>query len=109
MKTFETKAKEAKIVEFALDGREMTFTTPKRAGLIASVVNNIGLDGRAVDTDSTRDLLNWIGEGLSEEDAEHILGRLKDPADDFDLADVNEIAKHLLAQSSNRPTRRRQG
>ncbi|MCA1806659.1 MAG: hypothetical protein LC687_02175 [Actinobacteria bacterium] len=109
MKAFETKAKEAKIVEFDLDGREMVFTTPKRAGLIASVVNNVGLDSRNLDTDSTRDLLNWLGEGLSEEDAEYILDRLKDPDDDFDLADINEIAKYLLSQGSNRPTRRRRG
>lgn len=108
-KVFETKKKEAKIVEFELDGREMVFTTPKRAGLIASVVNNVGLDARNLDTDSTRDLLNWLGEGLSEEDGDWILGRLTDPDDDFDLEDINELAKYILGQSSNRPTRRRRG
>lgn len=109
MKAFETKAKEQPTIEFELDGRRMVFKTPKRAGLIASVVNSVGLDSRVTDSDSTRDLLNWLGEGLSEEDAEHVLGRLQDPEDDFDLADINEIAKYLLGQSSNRPTRRRRG
>lgn len=109
MKSFQTTEKEAKVIPFELDGRQMVFTTPKRAGLIASVVANVGLDGRNLDTDSTKDLLNWIGEGLSEEDAAHLLERLQDPDDDFDLMDVNEIAKYLLGQSTNRPTRRRRG
>lgn len=108
-KEFTTKEKEAKVVDFTLDGRDMLFTMPKKAGLIMSVVNNVGLDQRNLDTDSTRDLLNWLGEGMSEEDAEYLLGRLKDPDDYFDLEDVNEIAKHLLGQGSNRPTRRRRG
>ena len=109
MKTFETKAKEAKVVEFELDGRMLKFTTPKRAGLIASVVNSVGLDSRNLDTDSTRDLLNWLGEGLSEEDSDWLLSRLTDPDDDFDLEEINEVAKYILGQNSNRPTRRRRG
>lgn len=109
MKQFTTKEKEQKEVDFELDGRQIHFVVPKRSGLIMSVVNNVGLNGRNLDTDSTRDLLNWLGEGMSEEDAEWILGRLKDPDDDFDLEDINDIAKHLLGQGSNRPTRRRRG
>lgn len=108
-KSFTTEKKEQKTVEFDLDGRLIKFTFPKRAGLIMSVVNSVGLDSRNLDTDSTRDLLNWLGSGMSEEDAEHILGRLKDEDDDFDLSDVNDIAKWLLGQGSNRPSRRRSG
>lgn len=109
MKQFETKEKEAKVVEFELDGRALRFTVPKRSGLIASVVNNVGLDSRNLDTDSTRDLLNWLGDGLSDEDGQWIFDRLKDPDDDFDLEEINEIAKYILGQTSNRPTKRRHG
>jgi hypothetical protein len=109
VKAFETAPKEQKVIEFELDGRTIEFKTPKRAGLIASVVSNVGLDGRSLDTDSTKDLLNWLGEGMSEDDATHLLERLQDPDDDFDLSDINEIARYLLGQSSNRPTRRRRG
>lgn len=109
MKEFTTKEKEQKVVDFSWDGRPIHFVTPKKAGLIASVVNNVGLDSRNLDTDSTRDLLNWLGEGMSEEDAEWVLGRLKDEDDPFDLEDVNEMAKHILGQAANRPTRRRRG
>jgi hypothetical protein len=56
-----------------------------------------------------RDLLNWLGEGLGEEQAQVILDRLQNPDDDFDLAQVNDIARYLLGTSSNRPTRRRSG
>lgn len=110
MKQFTTKEREVQIIEFELDGRVIQFRPPKRAGLITSVVNSVALDARAMDTDSTRDLLNWLGEGMVDDaDAEWILGRLQDPDDDFDIMDVNEIAKYLLSQDSNRPTRRRRG
>lgn len=108
-KQFYTKPKEEKIVEFDLDDRHLVFRVPKKSGLIASVVNNVGLDARNLDTDSTRDLLNWIGQGLSDEDGEWIFGRLTDDEDDFDLEDINEIAKYILGQASNRPSRRRRG
>ena len=108
-KEFTTKERERTPIEFVLDGETFKFTPPKRSGLIISVVSKTGLDGRASDADSVRDLLNWIGDGLSDEQAERLLERLRDPDDDFDLENVNEIARYLLGQSSNRPTRRRSG
>ncbi len=109
MKSFETKSREKQVVEFELDGETFRFTPPKRAGLIASVVSTVGLDKTSTDTDSVRDLLNWLGDGLSEEQSQRIFERLNDDADDLDLDQVNEIARYLLGQSSNRPTRRRSG
>lgn len=108
-KQFITEKRERKIVEFDWDDRHIVFTVPKRAGLIASVVNTVGLDSRNLDTDSTRDLLNWLGEGMTEEDADWLLERLKDPDDDLDIMDVNEVAKYILGQTSNRPSKRRRG
>lgn len=109
MKEFTTKERDRQPIEFVLDGETYSFVPPKRAELVMSVVSGNGLDRPASDTDSVRDLLNWLGEGLGEEQAERFLGRLRDPDDDFDLAQVNEVARYLLAQSSNRPTRRRSG
>lgn len=108
-KQFVTQEKEQKTVEFDVDDRHIVFQVPKKSGLIASVVNNVGLDNRNLDTDSTRDLLNWLGEGMTEDDSKWLLGRLVDPDDNFDLEDINEIAKYILGQASNRPTRRRRG
>jgi hypothetical protein len=107
VKEFTTKERERQVVEFVVDGETFKFTPPKRSVLIASVVSSVGLDGRATDTDSVRDLLNWIGEGLPEDQAGRFLERLTDPDDDFDLEQVNDIARFLLGQTSNRPTRRR--
>lgn len=106
-KEFTTKERERQTVEFILDGETFYFTPPKRAELVMSVVASAGLDRQTTEADSVRDLLNWLGEGLSEEQAERIMSRLKDPDDDFDLAQINEIARYLLGQASNRPTRRR--
>lgn len=107
MKEFTTKERERQTIEFSIDGEVFTFTPPKRAELIMSVVSSVGLDRPVTESDSVRDLLNWLGEGLGEQQAERIMSRLSDPDDDFDLAQVNEIARYLLGQSSNRPTRRR--
>lgn len=108
-KQFVTQEKERKTVEFDVDDRHIVFQVPKKSGLIASVVNRVGLDSRNLETDSTRDLLNWLGEGMTEEDSKWLLERLLDADDEFDLEDINEIAKYILGQTSNRPTRRRRG
>lgn len=108
VKEFTTKQREKETIEFILDGETFHFTPPKRAGLIMSVVASTGLDKQTTDNDSARDLLNWVSDGLGDE-AERILERLQDPDDDFDLEQLNEVARYLLAQSSNRPTRRRSG
>ena len=107
-KEFTTGERARQVVEFDLDGQRFTFTVPKRAGLIMSVVTTVGIDGKgSTESDSVRDLLNWLGDGLPEDQADQILNRLKDPDDNFDLEQINEIARYLLGQSSNRPTRRR--
>jgi hypothetical protein len=108
-KSFATKVREKQVIDFDIDGEPFTFTPPKRAGLIASVVSSVGLDGRATDTDSVRDLLNWMGDGLPEAQKDRVIERLNDPEDDFDLDTVNDIARYLLGQSSGRPTKRRSG
>lgn len=108
-KEFTTKKRESRPVPFSIDGEDFVFTPPKRAGLIMSVVTNVGLEKAGTDSDSTRDLLNWVSEGLPEEQAQVLLDRLKDPDDDFDLEQINDIARYLLSQSSNRPTKRRSG
>lgn len=109
MKEFTTKERERQTVEFVLDGETYSFTPPKRAELIMSVVSASGLDRPTTEADSVRDLLNWLGEGLGENQADRLMERLRDPDDDFDLAQINEIARYLLGQSSNRPTKRRSG
>lgn len=106
-KEFTTTKREAVVVEFDLDGEHYTFTAPKQAELLASVVSKVGLHGQSVSTDGVKDLMNWLGEGLPEEQAERLLERLRDPEDDFDLPDINKLARYLLTQTSGRPTKRR--
>jgi len=107
-KEFKTGERPRRVIEFILDDETYTFTAPKRSGLIMSVVTSVGVDGKgSTESDSVRDLLNWLGDGLSESQSAAILARLQDPDDDFDLDNINEIARYLLGQTSNRPTRRR--
>jgi hypothetical protein len=108
-KDFTTAKRERKVVEFTLDDETYTFTAPKQAGLVMSVVQTVGVDKASTDSDAVRDLLNWLGDGLPDEQATRLLARLQDPDDDLDLAQINDIARYLISQVSNRPTRRRSG
>lgn len=107
-KEFKTAERPKQVIEFDLDDEHYVFTAPKRSGLIMSVVTNVGLDGKgSTESDSVKDLLNWVSDGLPESQSERLLARLQDPEDNFDLEQLNEIARYLLGQTSNRPTRRR--
>lgn len=107
MKDFSTKERERQVVSFTLDGEQYTFTPPKRAELVMSVISTVGLSRPITEGESLRDLLNWFSEGLGEEQNERIMERLADKEDDFDLAGVTEIARWLVGQTSGRPTKRR--
>lgn len=55
-------------------------------------------------TKATKAMLDWFGNGLSDEDEDWLIGRLKDPDDWFDFTHVNEIVKSLIGVMSGRPT-----
>jgi hypothetical protein len=107
MKTFTTKPREVTPIEFELDGDIYTFTPPKRSELVMSVITSVGLTRPLTEGESLRDLLNWFSEGLGEEQNEKITARLADPEDDFDLPEVTAMARWLVGETSNRPTKRR--
>jgi hypothetical protein len=53
--------------------------------------------------DTTRGYLDWLGAGMSDEDGQHILDRLLDPKDDFDLEDITAVILGLIEEASGRP------
>jgi hypothetical protein len=87
-------------VTFELEGsdREYVFTPPKQAGMVLPMFEAI------TDIDEAKPAFEWLDEGLSEEDREHIYARLKDPKDDLDIENIGEVVSGLVEFVSNRPT-----
>lgn len=57
----------------------------------------------AAGSKATKALLDWFAGGLSDDDEEWIIGRLKDPGDWLDFHHINDIAKGLIGVMSGRP------
>lgn len=88
-------------IKFKLDGREFEFNPPKIAMHILDM-----MDG---DEEAGGAMLDWLGNGLSEEDDKFISDRLRDPADKFDMPDLIKLIQMLLEKVIGRPTKSRSG
>lgn len=97
---FTTARRRREPIVFTLDGEEFKFDPPKTAGVLleyAETGNELG------------PMLDWLDEGLSDDDSKKIMDRLKDPEDDFDSDKLGEIVSALFEQVAGRPTRRSSG
>lgn len=56
-------------------------------------------------TKATRAMIDWFGGGLSDQDEEYVIGRLKDPDDWLDFTHLTSMIKQLIGVvSGDRPT-----
>lgn len=95
-KEFTTSAKRKKPIEFTLDGTEYQFTPPKQAGMVLDFLET---------GDELGAMMDWVNEGLGEEQAAAIEARLKDPDDDFDFEELTNISRWLVEEATGRPTK----
>ena len=82
------------------DDNVYSFTPPKTALMLMPILEGGDPDGMGM----TRATLNWLGEGLTEEENQRILARLKDPQDDLDVDNLTDIIKALSERVGGRPT-----
>lgn len=96
--TFKITKRSREPIEFDIEGDDYTyvFTPPKTATAVLPV-----LDGEASEIKAT---LNWLSDGLPEEQNTHLINRLKDPKDDLDLEDVGGYVERLMEIMAARPT-----
>lgn len=93
---FKTAKKNRPPIEFTLDGHTYTFKPPKIARAVMPVFDGVASDMKAG--------LDWLGDGLSEEDNKVLLDRLRDPKDDFDFDDLEPIIEQLVQEMTGNPT-----
>lgn len=99
---YKTAKRKSGPIEFSIDGDDYVFTPPKTASMMLPVIeqddtDDMGLMALKVQYD-------WIEAGLPEEQAERIKSRLKNPKDDFDSSDLENISKWIMKQINGRPT-----
>lgn len=86
--------------------RTYTFNPPKNAVMLMPILEmGTGDDGMgSAGVDMTKATFDWMGQGLNQEDREHVIARLKDPKDDLDVDALSEIVQGLSARVAGRPT-----
>jgi hypothetical protein len=102
VKQYKSQPKIKKVSTFELDDRTIEFTAPKMSGLLLDIASG-------GETGSIAAVLNWLSDGLSEEDNDYIIERLRDPDDDLDFDIIQQIVEDLMEQVTDRPTKRRPG
>lgn len=98
---FTTAKRRAKPITFTLDGEDYEFTPPKRAAAVVDLVLS-GQEANGLAT--TRVAFDWISAGLPEEQNDRLVERLKDPEDDFDIENLENLLEWLRKRSEGRPT-----
>lgn len=100
-RSYTTPVRKPKVVEFTLDDRVIQFTAPKTSTMLLAFLGG--------DTAAVGGTLNWLSEGLTEEDNDWLVGRLQDPEDDLDFDTLQLILEDLIADVMGRPTKPRRG
>lgn len=81
---------------------EYVFTPPKNAIMLMPLMG--GSDAQVAGLGLTKATYDWLGEGLSKEDNERIIARLRDPKDDLDAPDLEKVVEALADRVVKRPT-----
>lgn len=98
-------AKKRKLkIEFQISGDDhvYSFDPPKNASMMLPVLD-AGEDSDGAEIVAIRSTFSWLMNGLGDEDAKVIRGRLEDPKDDFDVEDLTAVMQALQEQVAGRP------
>jgi hypothetical protein len=98
--SFKVAPRRKDAITFDLEGNPhvYTFTPPKQADMVLPM-----LDAEN-DLSAAKAAFEWLDDGLSEEDREHIAARLRDKNDDLDIDTIEEVVTALVEKAGGRPT-----
>jgi hypothetical protein len=82
---------------FTLDGEQYDFTPSKSGGLAAAMLTG---DQEAMIAET----FDWLSRGLPDDQTQRIIDKLRDPEDDFDMADLGDLIRGLQEEVTGRPT-----
>lgn len=99
---FTTAKKRREPIKFSVDGEQYEYVPQKQAGMALAL-----RDGN--ETEVMREMFDWLSDGLPEEQAQRLIDRLKDPADEMDIDDLGKLIGDLQDQIAGRPTTSRAG
>lgn len=94
---FTSAKRSKKPIKFTLDGDEYSFTPPKQAGMAMPFLDDSGSNELKV-------VMDWLGDGLPEDQVARLITRLKDPEDDFDIPTLKDVIKGLVEKVTGNPT-----
>jgi hypothetical protein len=100
-KGYQTPPKNRKPIEYDIDDRTIVWVPQKVAAML-------DLDDSS-DASAGRQAVDWFAGGLTDDDNEWLMARLRDPEDDFDIDDLGAIIKEFVGKVSKRPTGSRRG
>lgn len=88
---------------YGQDDHEYKFNPPKNAVMLMPIFDR-DKDDDEMGIGLTRSTFDWLGDGLSEDDNQRILRRLRDSKDDLDTDTLNQVIEGLSEQVGGRPT-----
>ena len=99
--SFKVAKRRTQPITFDIEGDERvySFVPPKTAAMVLPMLQNAENEMVAA-----KAAFDWLDQGLSREDAEHLEARLRDADDDFDFTQLEQIVLGLVEMSGGRPT-----
>ena len=107
---FSVKKRKVTPITFSLGGRRgdgtedpyiYEFRAPK--GVVAAM-GLVEKNAKFTEAEAMQGLFNWLNEGLTDEEADRIVARLKDPGDDLDISDLTDVVQALQERAAGRPS-----
>jgi hypothetical protein len=98
--SFKVSKKDHKPITFDLEGNDHVYTF-QPSKVASAVLPMLEADG---DFEAAKVGFEWLDEGLSEEDQNHLSARLLDKKDDLDIPDLEDVISGLMEATGGRPT-----
>lgn len=98
--SFEVAKRRREPIEFRLGGDDhlYSFEPVKQAEMVLPLIQSKG------DLEAVKTAFSWLDKGLSQNDQDHMVARLRDPEDDLDTDTIEDVVEKLIEAVSGRPT-----
>lgn len=99
---FTTAKRRREPITFTLDDEEYEFIPGKQASIALAAIEPGSKEDQQLGV--FRETFDWLGNGLNDDQRQHLIDRLTDPEDDLDIDQLGDIISKLQDQVAGRPT-----